>query len=284
MPPGGEGKISIKVNTKGYGGRKLMKTITVITNDSKTPESNISVSGNVEKFADITPSVVRFNGKIGEELKTVVKVVPESKFPFLVLKVRSQEEKAKNIKYELKEDKAASGNKEYSITVENLKKDAGFYYDVLILETDSKIQPEIKINVMGRIIDPNAQEKSPLQGINENNAVKNPNAPNTANTNNGAKNNNFLEVIQKIQQQNAQQQNLQNGSNQQENKLNATPPLPVDGNAASVAPAQVQDPKRAEELKKKFEALIKQAQEKQKAQEQENSQTQSQPKEQQKQE
>ncbi|MBF0376783.1 MAG: hypothetical protein HQK72_04810 [Desulfamplus sp.] len=260
-----------------------MKTITVITNDSKTPESNISVSGNVEKFANITPSVVRFNGKIGEELKAVVKVVPESKFPFSVLKVRSQDEKSKNIKYELKEDKAGSGNKEYSITVENLKKDAGFYYDVLILETDSKIQPEIKINVMGRIIDPNAQEKLPLQGINENSAVKNPNATNTANTNNGAKTNNFLEVIQKIQQQNAQQQNLQNGSNQQENKLNAAPALPVEGKTAPAAP-QAQDPKRAEELKKKFEALIKQAQEKQKAQEQEISKTQSQPKEQEKKE
>lgn len=223
-----------------------MKAITVITNDSANPEANLTVSGNVEKFATITPSVLRLNGNIGKELKSLVKIVPESKYPFSIAKIRAQD--GKNIKYELKETNSTSGVKEYSVTVENLKKDAGSYYDVLILETDSKIQPEIKINVMARLIDPDAPAKAPLTGNHKNLLAPGNGRRGAASSDKGGSGGengkNFLEVIQKIQQQNATASNgdvVQNKS-----------------------AASVQDPKRAEELKKKFEALIKEAQEKQK--------------------
>ncbi|MBF0257900.1 MAG: hypothetical protein HQK62_03510 [Desulfamplus sp.] len=266
MPPGGEGKISIKVNTKGYGGRKLMKTISVITNDSKAPESSLTVSGNVEKFVTITPSVLRLNGNIGDELKALLKIIPESKYQFSIIKLSAQE--GTNIKYELKEDKAPSGGKEYSITVENLKKDAGSYYDVLIIETDSKIQPEIKINVMARITDPSIPAGQ-TTGSSENvltphshdndSAGKNGNSGEVGiNGSNADRGKNFLEVIQKMQQQNA------TGASGNV--------APGQASASGQNQAPIQDPKRAEELKKKFEALIKQAQEKQKAQEYQNSQ------------
>ena len=244
-----------------------MKTIAVMTNDSTTPETTLTVSGNVEKFVTITPSVVRINGKVGDQLKSEIKIIPENKYPLTISKIKSQEA-AKNIKYELKEVKSDSGDKEYLVTVENLKKDAGFYYDVLILETDSKIQPEIRINVMARIIDPN-QQNPPLQGIN--NSVNNKMsveqggnkipfaAGKTESTNSGeAKNNSFLEIVKKLQEQNAQK-----GASSQGGNIDAAP---AQGESSTAA-APVQDPKRAEELKKKFEELIRQAQEKQKAQE-----------------
>jgi len=227
-----------------------MKTIAVITNDSVTPEANLTVSGNVEKFVTITPPVLRLNGKIGDELKSLVKIIPEGKYPFSIAKISAQD--GKNIKYELKENSSASGGKEYSVTVENLKKDAGSYYDVLIITTDSKIQPEIKINVMARVMDPNAPVKAPLTGNSGNILVPGKGRADLKSSDIGGKSGsdggngkNFLEVIQKIQQQN-------------ESGVNTNV-------VQSQNPAAVQDPKRAEELKKKFEALIKQAQEKQKA-------------------
>lgn len=241
-----------------------MKTITVTTNDTTTPESNLTVSGNVDKFVTIKPSVLRLNGKVGEELKSVVTIIPEIKYPFSISKVRAQD--GRNIKYELKENQSDSGLKEYSVTVENLKKDAGSYYDVLILETDSKIQAEIKINVMSRIMAPTAPAQTALTNSVQNNGTIVNGVPankNSANSNtehpnpfmaptsesgerNKANGNNFLEIIQKIQEQNATGVNANAVQNQK------------------VAP--VQDPKRAEELRKKFEALIKQAQEQQKSQ------------------
>lgn len=247
IPPGKEGKISMKVNTRGYGGRKLTKTIAVITNDSVTPQSLLTVSGNIEKFVTITPSVLRLNGKIGEEFKSVVKIIPEGKYPFSIIKISAQS--GENIKYGLKEEKSDSGGKEYSVTVENVKKDSGSYYDVLILETDSKIQPEIKINLMARVIDPNGPVKETLTGSGGNISAPGNKASNgSSETNSNANGNSFLEAIRKAE---------------------GEKPAGADGNAATAqSHAKIQDPKRAEELKKKFEALIKQAQEKQKNQEQ----------------
>ena len=243
VPPGGEGKISMKVNTRGYGGRTLRKTITVITNDTVTPNTTLTVSGSIENFVTITPRVLRLTGKIGDELKSVVKIIPESKYPFSITAIHARN--GKNIKYELNENRSASGGKEYAITVENVKKDAGSYYDILILKTDSKIQPEIKITVMTRLMDIDAPTKAPakasLTGEKRNNE-----------TNGTNKESNFLEVIQKMQQQNT---------------------TGVNGNGAPIqSPTAVQDPERAKALKKKFEALIKQARERQNSEEQQKKQ------------
>ncbi len=234
IPPGGEGKITMKVNTRGYGGRKLTKNIIVMTNDPLAPKSTLTVSGKIEKFVTITPPVLRLTGKIGDELKSIVKIIPESKYPFSITGIRARN--GENIKYELKENRSASGGKEYTVTVENLKKDAGAYYDVLILKTDSKIQPEIKINVMARLMDDDASAQTPSKASLT--KEKRGNGTNDAN-----KVNNFLEVLQKMQQQNT------TGVNDKG--------TPIQSATA------IQDPERAKALKKKFEALIKQAKEKQ---------------------
>jgi len=46
-----------------------------------------------------------------------------------------------------------SGKKIYVLTVENLKKEKGMYYDTINLKTDSKYLPEIRISVSARIDD-----------------------------------------------------------------------------------------------------------------------------------
>lgn len=79
-----------------------------------------------------------------------VKIVPEEKYPFKIV-----EAKAKNgrfIKYKMEEVISLKGTA-YVLTVENLKKEKGRYYDAIYLKTTSKIRPEIKISVYGNIID-----------------------------------------------------------------------------------------------------------------------------------
>ena len=48
---------------------------------------------------------------------------------------------------------------EYVLTVENLKKTKGRYVDTIKFKTDSKIRPEIKIYVIGNILDRPKNEK-----------------------------------------------------------------------------------------------------------------------------
>ncbi len=41
----------------------------------------------------------------------------------------------------------------YIITVENLKKEPGRYYDVITMKTDSPIKPELQLSVYGQILE-----------------------------------------------------------------------------------------------------------------------------------
>ncbi|MBW1821515.1 MAG: hypothetical protein JRI92_07085 [Deltaproteobacteria bacterium] len=148
MPPGGEGTIKIKVNTNGYGGRKMNKSIRVETNDPNNKNFNLKITGDVEKFVTISPSRLRLSGESGASIKGSVKIIPEKKYPFKILSVSAKN--GKDIHQELKEAEHKEG-KGYLLTVENIKKDAGRYFDVITLKTDSKIKPEIQISVYGNI-------------------------------------------------------------------------------------------------------------------------------------
>ena len=57
-------------------------------------------------------------------------------------------EGAKNIKYHL-EETTVSDTPAYQLNIENLKTDAGRYFDAIILETDSKIRPQLNVRVYG---------------------------------------------------------------------------------------------------------------------------------------
>jgi len=136
------------VNTDGYGGRKINKSIRVETNDPSNKNFNLIVTGNVEKFATISPSRIRLSGESGTSILSSVKIIPEKKYPFKILSVSAKN--GNNTHQELKEAEHQEG-KGYLLTIENIKKDAGRYFDIITLKTDSKIRPEIQISVYGNI-------------------------------------------------------------------------------------------------------------------------------------
>jgi hypothetical protein len=53
IPAGGEGKVAIKGNTSGYGGRKFSKTITVSTNDPKNKNLILRIHPQAKNVYDI---------------------------------------------------------------------------------------------------------------------------------------------------------------------------------------------------------------------------------------
>jgi len=140
----------IKVDTSGYGGRTLTKTIRVKTNMPGQPVLHLTVSGNVENFVTIVPKRVTLRGFSGDKIKSTVKIIPEKKYPFKISDVTAIN--GKYIRYTLEKTKS-SENMEYVLIVENLKNDKGRYFDTIKLTTDSKIRPEIKIYVYGYISD-----------------------------------------------------------------------------------------------------------------------------------
>ncbi len=145
--PGGEGKIKIMVNSKGYGDKIFKKKIKVHTNDINNKIAIINITGKVEKIAIIKPDIIRLSGSLKDDINIIATVIPVEKYDFSV--IEKQVKKGENILVDL--NKLPSKEKGWEIKVTNTRKTIGRYYDVIILKTDSTIQPKIKINVFGNI-------------------------------------------------------------------------------------------------------------------------------------
>ena len=129
----------------------MRKTAGVYTNDKTRPRQDLVISGEVEKFVTIRPQHANMRGFVGDPIKGTVTIIPEKKYPFKILNLRAKD--GKYIKYQLEEIKE-SDSMAYTLNIENLKKDAGRYYDSIILETDSKIRPQLSIRVYGYLRPP----------------------------------------------------------------------------------------------------------------------------------
>jgi hypothetical protein len=148
IPPGGEGRIAVRLDTTGYGGEHVIKMITVRTNDEKKPEFDLAIMGEVRPFAVITPKEANLTGMAGQQIKQTVTIAPTRENPFRVVEVKA--EKGENIRCELAEMKKPDGMK-YRLTVYNMKQDKGWYIDNISLKTTSKLSPILKIRVFGVI-------------------------------------------------------------------------------------------------------------------------------------
>jgi hypothetical protein len=124
----------------------MKKTAGVYTNDKNRPRQDLVISGPVEKFATIRPQHVSLRGFAGDSIKGKVTIIPEKKYPFKILDVRAKD--GKNINFQLHEVKKPNGQA-YELKVENLREKTGRYYDTIILKTDSKVRPELKVRVYG---------------------------------------------------------------------------------------------------------------------------------------
>ncbi len=148
IPAGGEGKITVKVSTQGYGGEVIRETVRIIANDEARPGLSVTVTGPVEKFAGIEPERVRLAGRVGETTEAAVNILPRDGYSFRIENVRAMI--GKYIELQLEERKEGE-RRTYLLKVRNTKPDAGQYTDRIILETNSPIRPKLQISVFARI-------------------------------------------------------------------------------------------------------------------------------------
>ena len=90
-------------------------------------------------------------GYVGQPLKTIVKIIPEKKYPFTIIDTQTSDQK--NIRYTLEETLDPPGTG-YILSVENARKNRGNYHALISLKTDSKIKPLIQISIYGNILEP----------------------------------------------------------------------------------------------------------------------------------
>lgn len=145
IPPGGEGKITLELRTKGYQGR-MNKSARVMTNDPKNPQMTISMQGNIWAPIDLKPRYVQLRGIVGDEIKQVVHVQAKKKEP-LTVKLESVSVPDK-VTAELEEtDKGRT----YKLTVKNKVKEETTYGGQITLSTNYPEKPQIVIRISGNV-------------------------------------------------------------------------------------------------------------------------------------
>lgn len=114
------------------------------------------LSGKIEKFFLLSPSQVRLEGLSGKQIKHIITITPEDKYPFKI--VKASVKTGKYIRFNLKEVKR-SKKTVYLLSVENLRKEKGRYYDMIFLKTDNRLLPDISVRVFGNISDLSQKDK-----------------------------------------------------------------------------------------------------------------------------
>ncbi len=142
IPPGGEGKITLEVRTKGYQG-KLHKKARVLSNDPKQPQVIIGLKGDVWVPINVNPRYVRLMGTEDEEVQSVVYLQGKKKEPLVAeLALVSI---PKSVDVQLQE---IEKGRTYQLKVRNKVKGETRYRGELRLTTNYPEKPEIVIRVV----------------------------------------------------------------------------------------------------------------------------------------
>lgn len=145
IPPGGEGKITLQVSTKGFQGN-MQRKARIFTNDPRHPHVTITMKGEVWAPIRVTPRYVRLRGVSGEKIEEVVHLEREKEEP-LTVKLASVSIPDK-VEVELVE--IAKG-RSYELKVRNKLEKETTYGGQVQLTTNYPEKPEIVIRISGYV-------------------------------------------------------------------------------------------------------------------------------------
>jgi hypothetical protein len=143
IPPGGEGKITLSVNLRGFQG-KVWKTATIIGNDLRQPSFQIVLQGKVRPYIELRPgSFVQFlPGTQSADEKTVDLVATGREFN--VLKVENNLKEKTSAQLE-----TVVPGSHYRLKITNFLRE-GSYSGVIKCFTDHPQKPEVQIRISAR--------------------------------------------------------------------------------------------------------------------------------------
>ena len=145
IPPGGEGKITLEVRTKGQRG-KFHKTGHVLSNDPNNPKVSIALKGTIWLPIDMKPRAALLNGIVGEPIETVVHLRAEKEDP-LILQLDSVSIPEK-VSAELRE---VEKGRRYELKLKNRVQEDGAFAGEVRIKTNYPEQPEVRVPIYGGI-------------------------------------------------------------------------------------------------------------------------------------
>ena len=140
IPPGGEGKVTLNVNLKGFQG-KVWKDATIMSNDLRQPTFQIMLQGQVRPHIELRPgSFVQFSPAAQSAEEKTVDLMATGQ-DFRVLKVENNLKEKINAQLE-----TVVPGKHYRLKIANLQQE-GSYAGVIKCSTDHPKKPEVQIRI-----------------------------------------------------------------------------------------------------------------------------------------
>jgi len=146
IPPGGEGKITLKLNTRGYDG-KVRKAARVYTNDPKTPQEILVIEPLVKTPIMVSDKVVFLQGTTQEAITKSIDIKGELNKPLKLEPVDYTLDK--KVKFNIEE---VTKGKHYRITFTSIPNAGNYYQGLLKLRTGYSEKPELVIHVRGKFL------------------------------------------------------------------------------------------------------------------------------------
>lgn len=147
IPPGGQGKISLKIKPFSVIGQFAKRT-KVYTNDPERQEFELIMKGVLRPIIEIKPShIVRLKGAATDDLKGMVRFTSNLMEPWRIVNYRTNLPPT-DVEISLT---AESPGKVYVLEVKNKRSGAGRYAGSIDLVTTSSARPRLIVRVFGEI-------------------------------------------------------------------------------------------------------------------------------------
>ncbi len=144
IPPGGEGKITLKVHTKGYEG-EIYKNAMVNTNDPVLNVVNLWIKAFVKVPIHLSSRYLYLSGVEGEEVTKEVQIRSNLDKPLVLTPGQSNLER--KLTYTIEE---TVKGREFQIRITAIPGPPRTYYGFLRLKTNYPEAPDITIGIRGR--------------------------------------------------------------------------------------------------------------------------------------
>jgi hypothetical protein len=142
--PGGEGKITLKVETHGYSGR-IAKAAQVYSNDPGEKVVNIALEATIQQLLSLTPSTIFLAGQSGQTAVGFVMIRAETDRPLHLQPVRFDLQDKVN--YSLEE---VEPGRLYRVQFSSVPGLSGIVAGNLSLKTNYPEKPEVTIRIRGK--------------------------------------------------------------------------------------------------------------------------------------
>ncbi len=145
IPPGGEGKIKLQINTKGYQG-SVNKSAKVYHNDPDKKTLILKMTANVKTAIYLSSRYVSVYGMEGQSVTRVVDIKSELDKPLRI--TPTEFNLREKLSYTIEE---IEKGRKYRIKFKSIPSPPQTYMGFLKLKTNYPEKPEITIRIRGRI-------------------------------------------------------------------------------------------------------------------------------------